>query len=543
MTLQDAGELTPGDTLTGDVCIVGGGVAGVTLAMTLAESGARIIVLESGGVGSTGAVLDVSIALARLRRSQPFSGGRNVGMTYYPLRFSQACAIGGSSHAWARHGMQAAPLDEIDFLAREGFDWHGWPFGRDHLDHWYQRAQRLCNLGPFDYEAESWARRGMGTVLPLSNEEARSTIFQFTLDGGFDRFVPILQSAPTARVVTHATAVVIAVDATGAVTGIECAASGGNRITVDADTYVLAAGAIENARLLLSSTDRQAHGIGNEHDLVGRCFMEHPDLSVGFMIPDGTMSIEDFALYSSQPFSDNVAGRAMLRPSDAVLRDDQLLNAVLRLRPTHPTAMASPVRSAQVLRRSLHHAVRTKGLWRHAARSLGGVPEMVEHVRRKRSTEPTVLALDLMSEQRPNPLSRVRLDERCDRLGRRRALLDWRLHPDDWRSMHEASERLAGSLERAGIGRVVRTWDGASCPVFGNWHRLGTTRMHADPAKGVVDEHCRVHGVDNLFVAGGSVFPTGGYANPTLTIVALALRLADHLSTRHRGHELAASEN
>ena len=136
-------------------------------------------------------------------------------------------------------------------------------------------------------------------------------------------------------------------------------------------------------------------------------------------------------------------------------------------------------------------------------------------------------------EQAPNPASRVRLIEQRDALGMPRVQLEWRLSGLDKRSIRRAHELLARELGRAGLGRLqlMLSEDEHRWPpeLGGGRHHMGTTRMHRDPARGVVDPDCRVHGVGNLYVAGSSVFPTVGAANPTLTIVALALRLADHL--------------
>jgi choline dehydrogenase-like flavoprotein len=181
----------------------------------------------------------------------------------------------------------------------------------------------------------------------------------------------------------------------------------------------------------------------------------------------------------------------------------------------------------------VHFGVPTTDFVAHTARALRHARQLVGHQLRKRSSAPTVFGLDIMSEQGPNPCSRVRLGQRRDRFDLPVTVLDWHMDQRDWQSIRRACELLRECVADAGIGTVVCTLDDQPGwpAVFGNWHHLGTTRMHTDPSKGVVDEHCRVHGVDNLYVAGGSVFPTGGYANPTLTIAALALRLADRLRT------------
>jgi choline dehydrogenase-like flavoprotein len=529
--LVDARTLPGGSTASADVCIVGAGVAGVTLAQQLLGTAARVLLLESGGLTFTKSLRSLPTVLSRhLRGEQGLARGRNVGQSYYPLRFTRARALGGSSRAWASHGLQAAPLDPIDFAERDNLPYHGWPFGREALDPYYERAQQACNLGPFEYEVGPWEDRGLGRRLPLDEDVVRSTMFQFGLDSAFDRYQAQLVEAGNVELLLHATVTRIVIDRSGRVQHIEGATLAGNRFTVAADTFVLAAGAIENARLLLVSDDVQPAGIGNEHDLVGRFFMEHPDLEVGTLVPGP--DLDDLSLYGSQQVGPHLNAHAMLRLSDAVLREEGLLNAVVRFRPTHRSALDPAVGSVRTLRRSLHHGVPTAGLATHAVRAVRGVRPVLRHGAARRSPVPDAFGLDIMAEQAPNPESRVRLAARRDRLGVPSTILDWRLGDQDWASIRRTVEILGDSLRDAGVGQLVPTVDRGRTPpaVYGNWHHLGTTRMHEDPAQGVVDGHGRVHGTSNLYVGGGSVLPTGGYANPTLTIAALALRLADHLA-------------
>jgi choline dehydrogenase-like flavoprotein len=532
--LTDARALAGGATCSADVCVIGAGVAGVTLANELIGAPARVLLLEGGGLTFTKSIRSLPTVLSRhLRGEQSLARGRNVGQYYYPLRFTRARALGGSSRAWASHGLQATPLDAIDFIQRDGLPDHGWPFDREALDPFYERAQRACNLGPFEYEVGPWEARGLGMRLPFGEDCVTSTMIQFGLDSAFNRYEAALADAGNVELMLHATVTRIAADRHGRIDHLQCATLGGNHFKVEADSFVLAAGAIENARLLLVSDDVQRSGIGNEHDLVGRYFMEHPDAEVGMLIPAPGMDVHDFDLYLSQQVGPHLNAQAMLRLSDDILKKEGLLNSVVRLRPTYRSALDPAVRSARTVRRSLHHGVPTTGLATHAVGAVRGIRSLLQHRAAKRSAAPDAFGLDIMAEQTPNPSSRVMLDGRRDRLGVPSTVLDWRLADRDWDSIRRTVEILGACLRDAGVGQVVSTLDGRSPPaVYGNWHHLGTTRMHVDPARGVVDENCRVHGVSNLYVSGGSVVPTGGYANPTLTVAALALRLADHLRAR-----------
>ena len=531
----DARSIAAGSTLQADICIVGAGVAGISIAKEFIGRSESVVLLEGGGLEFTKSLRNLPTVLQRhFFGEQALTRGRNAGHPYYPLRFTRVRAFGGSSRAWHDHrGVHARPLDAIDFATRENLPEHGWPIDRAQLDPFYERAQQVCGLGTFAYDAKTWEDQGYGAPLPLNPNIVESVIFKFGRRSKFDRYEDEFARAKNVNIVLHATAVRLA-DRAGRVDRIDCATLSGNRFGVRARTFVVAAGAIETARLLLVSTDSHPAGIGNSRDLVGRCFMEHPDAAVGYLIPNAELDRSAFRLYRHQDAGENVTVEAMFRLSDSTLRAEGLLNAVLRLRDTCRSGMTAAVQSAQVVRRSVHYGVPVPGLARHALRAALGAPQILRHYATWRSgREPEVLGIDVMAEQEPAASSRVRLARRRDRLGVPMTILDWRMTSRDWNSIRRTMEIFGAAVRDAGVGTVVSTIGADNHPpaVFGNWHHLGTTRMHSDPARGVVDGNCRVHEMANLYIAGGSVFPTGGYANPSLTIVALALRLADHLKS------------
>jgi choline dehydrogenase-like flavoprotein len=162
------------------------------------------------------------------------------------------------------------------------------------------------------------------------------------------------------------------------------------------------------------------------------------------------------------------------------------------------------------------------------------IHSLLSRAYRKFKPPETRFRLNQMTEQIPNPDSRILLVEEKDAFGRNRVCLDWRLSSSDIRSIIRSQEIINEELQKAGLGRLQITMTKKKLPsnLQGGWHHMGTTRMHVNPGKGVVDENCRAHGISNLFIAGPSVFPTCGYANPVLTIVALAIRLADHVKNK-----------
>jgi choline dehydrogenase-like flavoprotein len=216
-------------------------------------------------------------------------------------------------------------------------------------------------------------------------------------------------------------------------------------------------------------------------------------------------------------------------PSEEVLRERGLQNTYFILEPKPRAYATAGVRAAL----GFAQAIRCQPFTRfpgRAARAVIAAPAVGRALRARGGT-PDVFLVTIQAEQAPNPASRVTLSERRNRLGIPTARLDWRLLASDTDSIRKAQELLAAELEAAGVGRLHDLYGDERPPVLigGLYHHLGTTRMHVDPLHGVVDPSCRVHGVEDLYVSGGSVFPTGGAANPTLTIVALALRLADEL--------------
>jgi choline dehydrogenase-like flavoprotein len=310
------------------------------------------------------------------------------------------------------------------------------------------------------------------------------------------------------------------------VTALAVRTLNGRSHSVTARYYVLATGGLENARMLLLSNDVVAAGLGNQHDLVGRFFMEHPHLSDFCEIVVADLQRLP-RIYRERVSANGHNVKVAFNPSERFLRERKLLNATFMYGVAGEYRSDAPSDSPR----------RAKGLQADvllaARRFLSDGPGPVK------GGDPGYLGAWLgvgcACEQIPNPDSRVSLSDERDRLGLRKIKLDWRLTEQDRRSLVAHMRSLALEFGALGIGRtVLKVDDDGRWPdaVAGGSHHMGTTRMHDDPRQGVVDRNCRVHGIDNLYVAGSSVFPTSGAANPTLTIVALSLRLADQLKGR-----------
>ena len=522
--LLDARAVEPQAGLDADICIVGAGAAGITLALELVDRPMRVIVLEGGGTQTD-------------EDSQRLYQGATTGQPYYELDACRFRFLGGSTNAW---GGWCRPLDAIDFMARDWVPHSGWPFARDTLNPYYERAHAVCRLGPCDYDAQRWNADGASMVPPQSRELA-DTLFHIRPIRFGQEYRGALEKASNVRLLLHATALEIEMDpAHQTAVRLSVGTPIGTRFAVRAGAYVLAAGGIENPRLLLASRQGRTSGIGNERDLVGRFFTEHLHVPVALVAPRGRTP----GFYAAH----RVGGatiRGAVRITDDARRRERLLGCALTFHNADdphdvlsPARMPAAYESLGVLVRAMRRGERPPRILRHLGNVLTGVDSAAAFAYKKvRKVRARRLIIGCRAEQSPNPDSRVTLDDSVDAFGMPRARVHWQLTARDHESFDRAQtlwrrELTEGGVELASIATPDVPWMARMSP---GAHHTGTTRMHPDPSRGVVDEHCRVHGTRNVFVGGSSVFPTAGWAPPTLTIVALALRLADHLRTVLKG--------
>jgi len=546
--ILDANDLADDRTMRADVCIVGAGAAGISMALEFIGSGIEVLLLESGGVAEepdTQALYAGTVADERLHCP--------------PDRYRQR-RFGGTTTNW---GGRCLPLDPIDFELRDYVPHSGWPLAREALLPYYPLANRLCEAGDFSYTAAAAFRDG-GRPMIEGFESAyfsSDTLERFSCPTDFGaRYGQQLRSAPNITVIMHANVTAVRLQADGTrVASLDVRSLRGKRLQARAAHFVLAAGGLEVARLLLASRDIQADGIGNQHDVVGRYYMCHLAGAIGALKiqkpPDSVhhgYEISEEGIYCRR--------RLALRPE--VQRSERLGNFVARLHhpritePAHRSSVLSllylakpfvPYEYSKRLHGDGHASLRT---WlRHVGNVVTGPFEAIAfawHLLRDRKlaqrkfpsiivkSKANLYSIDFYAEQQPDPASRVMLDGGAhDALGMPRLRIDWRYTAGDVDTVKRAVALLAAEFARTGVGRLEyepqeveaeMTRDGAL-----GGHHIGTARMGSDPRDSVVDVNCRVHGVGNLFVASSATFPTSGQANPTLTLVALSLRLAEHL--------------
>jgi choline dehydrogenase-like flavoprotein len=534
-----------------DVCIVGSGPAGTTLACELANSGLAIAVLESG-------LLAPTPHADRLRRVE--SDGIRI------KNYSRERVLGGASTTWA--GL-SSPLDEIDFSNRPYLRFSGWPIARAEFARYYEHAAQRYRFPRLDaFTANGFgALRARGDLQPAWRAldekiflacsepqnfgvEQRALYESERVDLWLDATVLRLETEHGAP---HARRAIVKT-------------RGGREVTIEANAFVLATGGIENARLLLNSRDLCAAGLGNDRDQVGRYLMNHPKNYHGILHLDRPVTD---APYFFGCLHHGFAGYAGLRLPEQVQRERALLNSYVRLEPLFPwsdnlgvealvlMAKKSRVLSKRVKGRQEKEVVALRDYsetgddndlqnerklpsdWlRLGFEVVKNTPSVASylHSRLVRRAKPSVSRVRLRNflEMEPLPENRVTLSDELDAYGQRIPLVRHRPSERDRRSLVALHAALALEFKNAGVGRLESSLERTDpWPIDQDAsHHMGTTRMGNDAATSVVDPNGRVHGVDNVFAAGASVFPTSGCANPTFTIVALSIRLAEHLRTR-----------
>jgi choline dehydrogenase-like flavoprotein len=503
----DARLLDNDSLIEGDLCIVGAGAAGITMALEWLNTPRKVILLEGGGFEYDDKV-------------QELYRGKTTGQPYYPLKSTRLHYFGGTTGHW---GGFCSILDPIDFVKRDWVNESGWPMAQPDIVPFYKRAHEYLDLGHYDYTAAYWQEQNPDFVpLPLNEQIVWNKIWRFSPPTHFGaKYRDTVVNAPNIALYTYANLVDIrATDNVSAIREVIVRNHAGKTHRVRARYFVLACCAIQNARILLAANRQAARGLGNDRDLVGRYFMEHIEVKSAELWLNHPNALNFYLL--------NSRARVELAISARKQEECRILNGTASLQPLATARKLKPVietwsnddprESQQVMRADQDRAVGSR------------ISRML------RSNRHRAFELATRMEQAPNPESRVSLDTEKDELGVPRAMLHWALAPLDKRSIRKLYELIGQEMGAAGIGRVqvmeyLRDEHDDSWPPFtgGAWHHMGTTRMSEDPAKGVVDPDCRVFGIENLFIAGSSCFPTSGAVNPTLTLVALALRLADHL--------------
>lgn len=520
-------------SLAPEVCVVGCGAAGITVARRLLELGHAVMLLESGGI-------DYESATASL------NAGKNVGQEYYDLEEARLRFFGGTTAIW---GGRISELDPIDLETRPWVPHSGWPISWPELAAYYPRARRIFGIP--DRSVSLQELRQGGVRIPRL-QPAQLDVGTWDFDRRFNRFqftaCQDLISHPRCTILTHATCTELRLHPDGQqVQSMIVRSMGGRTLAIAPEVVVLAGGGLENPRLLLASRSVAPNGIGNDHDQVGRYFMEHPRARGGRVIGAGA-----WALLNAFGRPHRIGGRevaALMKPSAQVQQQRGILNTSLTITARQPAgaAQAWGMRAYTRIKHDMAPTRSGRALWMVTKKAAAWVQHHTDPLRPWLLHKLGLREISLLirAEQAPNPRSRVVLTNQYDALGMPRLALDWQLTSQDVASVAGLVDVLGEELRRLRLGSVEAAgWlDGSagwctdpliSSHPIGGYHHMGTTRMSGSPGQGVTDAHGQVHGVKNLYVVGSSVFPTSGWANPTLTVVALALRTSDRVAVRLR---------
>lgn len=506
---QDARLLPNNTIIEGDICIVGAGAAGISMALEWMNTPYNIVLLEGGGFEYNAQV-------------QQLYAGKTTGQHYYPLESTRLHYFGGTTGHWAGF---CSTFDHIDFIKRDWVPHSGWPIQRTDLDPFYERAHKNIDLGPYNYSAAYWQKSDPSLIsLPLDKNVVWDKMWQFSPPTRFgQKYRNTIVNAKNIHLYTYANVVDIGANENiSFIREVTVKNHAGKTHTVRARYFVIACCSIQNARLLLASNRQAPKGLGNDNDLVGRYFMEHLEIKsaeLWLAKPDPLKLYQiDFGVTKA---------RAELAITEQQQTAHKILNGTASLMPLATARKVTPVIEVWSDDDPRKSSDKFKEGLQQAAQQTATMPDAKLH---------SAYELFTRVEQAPNPASRITLDTEKDALGMPRATLHWELTPLEKRSIRTIYELIGQQVGRAGIGRVrlmeyLQDEKDTSWPSFtgGGWHHMGTTRMSDDPKQGVVDRNCKVHGIDNLYIAGASCYVTAAAVNPTLTLIALTIRLADHL--------------
>lgn len=544
----DARRALPGSSFEAEVCVIGSGPAGATVAAELADRGLRVIVLEGGGTGRDRTAEDT------------YRGVAGEG-AHDPIEAVRQKRLGGTSAVW---GGRCAPLDDVDFTEREWLPDARWPIAHDELRRYYGRAQRHLDAGDCEYSAAASGFPDAGPEVAETDALHWDDLWRWSPPTMFAPRMRTLAGTGRIRLFTHATVARLDRDpVSGAATEAVVVPRRGQEVRVRAREFVLAAGGLESTRILLASDGYGGSGlgagIGNAHDQVGRHYMTHPVGEAGRL----RLTAAGRALglgYAVTP--EGVYARRMLSLAPSVQAEQGLGNLKAAVwfadpkDPSHQDALLSTFaltywgmgRAGAGFKTAGMHAeyASTTGIARHVRNVAGDPGRVVRFARgwaRPRLTGarhlPSFMPLDsghcrlrFDAEQTPSAANRITLDRERDALGQCRLRVDYTVFPGDRESIATSLTLIGKELERTGLATVdlsdvERVGDAA---MTDGTHQMGLLRMSDSPRDGVVDARCRVHGSPNVHVASSAVFPSSGAVGPTLALVALACRTADGIS-------------
>lgn len=463
-----------------DVCIAGSGPAGITLALRLAEKGKKVALLEAGGMTYSAPSQDIYAAQ---------STGMELWPTHMRLRY-----FGGTSNHWTG---RCKPFEDFDFRERTVNGLPGWPIRYSEVEPYLAEAMNVLDMGGAEFEPVPSSPDSLSGAF-------KPDIFALSPPTRFGtKHLETLKQSSQIDLYINANLVDIRLMPDGeTVEHFVISDYDGNTAAFPADDYIVATGGIENARLLLNCDKQDERGIGNSTGMLGKCFMEHYQIDLGtFVIFDEDLP-DSFQYHNTEAFSDK-----------------------------HTTGNANLTLSRVAETKAYGRTAGVKRFLQNLSCDLG-LEEKLQFFLTFKC--PGDMKIGTLIEQFPYTGSFIGLSDETDALGLRRPHINWAMSDADKHTIRTTSAELAKEFADAGLGRIkLKDYvvdSDLEIPVSPHAHHMGSTRMSADPEHGVVDTNCRVHGTKNLYIAGSSIFATGGSVNPTMPLIQFALRLADHIA-------------
>lgn len=538
MSVSDLRDFEDNAVIETDICIVGSGPAGLSIAKEFAGTNTQVWVVESGGYTEepdTQALYEIE----------------SVGVPRMPQERVRNRILGGSTHTWFG---RCAPFNEMDFQQRDWVPYSGWPIELESLVPYLERASKNLGLGPSYYDQRLERDLNAAASAPkFDSSLLRNQFWQYSKVSNTNRepvrfgpnFFPKLKDVPNIHVLMHANVTHINTNQQGTkVESVDVSTLEHKQARIQARVVILCCGGVENARLLLASNRIVPQGVGNQNDTVGRFLADHPGTVLGTFAPKHFTKINN---YFGNYWLFNQAGKHYynrgIALSPEIQKREGLLNCAAYLNTT--TANDDPWEAMKRLRDRIKKVRQVSTPMHRDVLALLAHPGTVaqglyQHrvVKRPPVSRAKELEVYCLTEQLPNPDSRVMLSEQKDALGMPLSKIDWRISDLEKQSVRRLGQLIQQESQRLKLPPLIlEDWLDSDEPwrhrMKDRSHPTSTTRMSINPKEGVVDSNCQVHGVDGLFVAGSSTFPTTGYANPTLMIISMSIRIADWLKATH----------
>ena len=522
--LIDGRTLNEGEVIKTDICILGGGPAGITLANELNGTTLDVVLLDAGGDQYEAQVQELYEA-------------DSVPEFYPDPKISRLRFLGGASNHWANN---TSPFSPIDFEKRDWVEHSGWPISYSEMMPYYQKAAMYCQTGDDGYSSEYWLPSMGLTDLLAEAKFSQLGIAKASLPP--TRFYashgkPLVES-DNVKLYTYANVVDLEFDESDKrIISVTFTSYNGKKHKVLADRFVLSMGGMENARMLLLFNKKYKNKVGNKNDNVGRYFMDHPTMNAAHLISDVT-KLDSMSRFEGQRFL-----VAFFELSEKALREEELINLRMPVVSATKYGMSDGISSYHILKNALTRGELPDDLFTHYGNLILDADMVIEAIARQQfdtkifesAKDKLGYQIPMMIEQLPERNNRIYLSSKKDEFGLNKLSIDWQVSERNRELMWRSLEVFARDMGITSIGRLRLLKERAS-RLFGDQmgfghHHMGTTRMSDTPENGVVDKNCKVFDVGNLYVAGSSVFPTGSHVPPTLTISAMSARLADHLKS------------